>query len=91
MPRRCGSDERSAIGQYYFHLGHYRQARELLEQVFETPLEVDIRFAVPLDQMAAVSPGYTAHRAVNAIPFVCAAAPGIRSSVELPQIVAALS
>lgn len=57
----------------------------------DAPLEVDIRFAVPLERMAAVSPGYTAHHAVNAIPFVCAAAPGIRSSVELPQIVAALS
>ena len=57
----------------------------------DAPLEVDIRFAVPLDRMAAVSPGYTAHRAVNAIPVVCAASPGIRTSADLPQIVAALS
>ena len=27
------ADERGAIGQYYFHEGRYRQARELLEQV----------------------------------------------------------
>ncbi|HEV3282148.1 MAG TPA: hypothetical protein VG032_11165 [Acidimicrobiales bacterium] len=39
----------------------------------DAPLEVDIRFLVPLEQMAAVTPGYTAKRAVAAIPFVCAA------------------
>jgi 4-hydroxy-tetrahydrodipicolinate reductase len=56
----------------------------------DAPMDIDIRFAVTLDQMAAVTPGYTANRAVNAVPFVCAAAPGIRSTVDLPQIVAAL-
>jgi hypothetical protein len=35
-------------------------------------------------------PGLTAHRAVNAIPVVCAAAPGIRTTAELPQIIADL-
>jgi hypothetical protein len=53
-------------------------------------LDIDIRFPVPLDRMGATSPGYTAHRAVNAVPFVCAAPPGIRSSVDLPQIMATL-
>jgi 2,4-diaminopentanoate dehydrogenase len=38
--------------------------------------------------MAQRSPGYTANRAVNAVPYVVAAPPGIRTSVELPQIVA---
>jgi 2,4-diaminopentanoate dehydrogenase len=56
----------------------------------DAPLEVDLRFAVPLDRMAALSPGYTANRAVNAVPFVCAAPPGIVSAVDLPQIVAVL-
>ena len=56
----------------------------------DAPLDIDIRFAVPLERMGAVSPGYTAHRAVNAVPFVCAAPPGIRSIVDLPQIVAML-
>jgi len=56
----------------------------------DTPLDVDIRIPVPLERMAAVSPGYTAHRAVNAVRFVCAAPPGIRTSVELPQIIADL-
>jgi 4-hydroxy-tetrahydrodipicolinate reductase len=40
--------------------------------------------------MAATTPGYTAHRAVNAIPYVCAAPPGIRTSVDLPQIIPVL-
>jgi len=57
----------------------------------DTPLDVDIRFPVSPDLYAAVSPGYTAHRAVNAVPFVCAAAPGIRTTVDLPQIIAALA
>ncbi|RAY17302.1 dihydrodipicolinate reductase [Actinomadura craniellae] len=56
----------------------------------DAPLDVDLRFAVPLERMGATSPGYTAHRAVNAVPYVCAAAPGIRTSVDLPQIVAML-
>lgn len=57
----------------------------------DAPLEVGIRFPVPLDRMAAVSPSYTANRAVNAVPFVCAATPGIRTTPELPQITATLS
>jgi 4-hydroxy-tetrahydrodipicolinate reductase len=54
-------------------------------------LEVDLVFAVPLERMGAVSPGYTANRAVNAVRFVCAAHPGITTSIDLPQIVAVLS
>jgi hypothetical protein len=57
----------------------------------DTPLDVDFYFPVPADEYPAVSPGYTAHRAVNAIPVVCAAEPGIRSTVDLPQIIADLS
>jgi len=56
----------------------------------DTRLEVTLRMPVPLDRMAAVSPAYTANRAVNAVPYVCAAAPGIQSTLDLPQIVAAL-
>jgi 2,4-diaminopentanoate dehydrogenase len=56
----------------------------------DTPLDVDIRFPVPAYEWAATSPGLTAHRPVNAIPFVCAAEPGIRTIVDLPQVVATL-
>ena len=54
----------------------------------DAPLEVDLRFPVPLERMAEVSPGYTANRAVNAVPVVCAAAPGIRTTIDLPHVIA---
>ncbi|MEU6260524.1 dihydrodipicolinate reductase [Streptomyces sp. NPDC047043] len=56
----------------------------------DAPLDVTVRLPVPLDRMAEVSPSYTANRAVNAVPFVCAAAPGIRTTLDLPQVTAAL-
>src|SRR3954453_14194316 len=56
----------------------------------DAPLEVSLPFPVSLDEMGAVTPGYTANRAVNAVPVVCEAAPGIRTTFELPQIVANL-
>jgi hypothetical protein len=56
----------------------------------DTPLDVQIRFAVPMEQMAESSPGYTANRAVNAVGVLCAAEPGIRTTHELPQIIATM-
>jgi 2,4-diaminopentanoate dehydrogenase len=56
----------------------------------DAPLDVDLRLSVPIERMGDVSPGYTAHRAVNAVPVVCAAAPGIRTTADLPQVVATL-
>ncbi len=49
----------------------------------DSPLDVSIFMPVPLDRMS----GYTANRAVNAVPYVHAAPPGIRTSLDLPQIV----
>jgi 4-hydroxy-tetrahydrodipicolinate reductase len=54
----------------------------------DAPLEVDL--VMPADRLAEITPGYTAHRAVNLVPSVCAAATGIRTSVDLPQVVATL-
>jgi 2,4-diaminopentanoate dehydrogenase len=62
-----------------------------LEVEGDTPLEIEIRCPVPAERWAQVSPNLTAHRPINAIPFVCAAAPGIRTAVDLPQIIADLS
>jgi 4-hydroxy-tetrahydrodipicolinate reductase len=56
----------------------------------DAPLDVTIRFDVPLDRMGETSPGFTANRAVNAVSVVCAAAPGIRTTVDLPQVIADL-
>lgn len=57
----------------------------------DAPLELDVRFPVPIERWAEVSPSLTANRPVNAIPYVCAAAPGIRTTADLPQIIADLS
>jgi len=56
----------------------------------DAPLDVELRFAVPLETMGEWTPGYTANRAVNAVPVVCAASPGIRTTVDLPQVIGAL-
>jgi 4-hydroxy-tetrahydrodipicolinate reductase len=57
----------------------------------DAPLDVDIRFKIPEGKMGEMTPGYTANRAVNAVSYVCAAPPGIRTTVDLPQIIPALS
>jgi 4-hydroxy-tetrahydrodipicolinate reductase len=57
----------------------------------DTPLEIAIRFPVAADQRLLVLPQLTAHRPVNAVPYVVAAAPGIVPTTALPQIVAKLA
>jgi 4-hydroxy-tetrahydrodipicolinate reductase len=57
----------------------------------DTPLDMSIRFPVAPEDYAAFTPGLTAHRAVNAVPVVCTASPGIRTTADLPQIVARLA
>ena len=54
----------------------------------DTPLDVRITFPVAPENYAAFTPGLTAHRPVNAIPVVCQAAPGIRTTADLPQVIA---
>jgi hypothetical protein len=56
----------------------------------DAPLDITIRMPVALDRMAEVSPAYTANRAVNLVAAVCAAAPGIRTTADLPQVVPTL-
>ena len=58
----------------------------------DAPLEVDLRFAVPLEQMAElVARLYGASGGQRHPGRLRAAAPGIRSSAELPQIIAAFN
>ena len=52
----------------------------------DAPLDVALPFPVALDELGSFTPGYTANRPVNAIPYVCAAAPGIHSTADLPPI-----
>jgi 4-hydroxy-tetrahydrodipicolinate reductase len=56
----------------------------------DAPLAVALPFPFPIEEMAANSPSYTANRAVNAVAVVCAAAPGIRTTIDLPQVIARL-
>ena len=55
----------------------------------DAPFDVDLTFPVPLDELAAFTPAYTANRPVNAVPYVCAAPPGILATADLPPIVPA--
>jgi 4-hydroxy-tetrahydrodipicolinate reductase len=56
----------------------------------DAPLDVRIGFPRTEEPVADQMGGYTAFRAVNAIPYVCAAEPGIRTTVDLPQVIARL-
>jgi 2,4-diaminopentanoate dehydrogenase len=56
----------------------------------DAPFEMDLRFTTPPERKAAVTPAYTAHRAINSIPFVCEATAGIRTVADLPNIIADL-
>lgn len=53
----------------------------------DTPLKVDITYPVAPEDYAAFTPGLTAHRAVNAVATVCEADPGIRTTVDLAQVI----
>lgn len=54
----------------------------------DVPLDVGITFPIAPELYADMTPNMTAHRPINAIPYVCAAPPGIRTTVDLPQIIA---
>jgi len=53
----------------------------------ETPIDVNVTFPVAGDKVSPAMAGITAYRVINAIPYVCAAAPGIRTTADLPNIV----
>jgi 4-hydroxy-tetrahydrodipicolinate reductase len=52
----------------------------------DAPLDVSLEFPVPVSDLGAFTPAYTANRPVNAVPYVCAAPPGIVSTADLPPI-----
>jgi 2,4-diaminopentanoate dehydrogenase len=55
----------------------------------DASIDVDLAFPVPLEELGAFTPALTANRPVNAIPYVCAAPPGMLSTADLPPIVPA--
>jgi hypothetical protein len=56
----------------------------------DCPLDVSISFPVAPENYADMTPGLTAHRPINAVPYVCEAPAGIRTTADLPQIIARL-
>lgn len=56
----------------------------------DTPLDVQIFYPIPLEDYAHMTPNLTAHRPINAVPYVCDATPGIKTIADLPQIIAKL-
>jgi hypothetical protein len=68
----------------------FRQSgwRVLLEG--DCPLDIGITFPVEPENYSEMTPGLTAHRPVNAIPYVCDAPPGFQTIIDLPQIIARL-
>jgi hypothetical protein len=56
----------------------------------DCPIDLSISFPVAPENYAQMTPGLTAHRPVNAVPYVCDAPAGIRTCVDLPQIIAQL-
>jgi hypothetical protein len=53
----------------------------------DAPLIVDLAFPIETEQLASVTPGLTAHPAVNAVAAVCAARPGLLTTADLPVLV----
>ncbi|HTD50706.1 MAG TPA: dihydrodipicolinate reductase [Acidimicrobiia bacterium] len=52
----------------------------------DAALDVQISFPIALDDLGSYTPALTANRPVNAIRYVCAAAPGILATADLPAI-----
>jgi hypothetical protein len=57
----------------------------------DCPLDISISYPVAPELYADMTPGLTAHRPINAVPYVCDAPAGIRTAIDLPQIIARLS
>jgi hypothetical protein len=51
------------------------------------PFDVSLPIPVPLDELPNVVPAINANGPVNAIPYLCAAAPGILTTADLPPLV----
>ena len=53
----------------------------------ETPIEINITYPVSKEQYSPAMAGLTAYSVINAVPYVCAAEPGIRTTADLPTVV----
>jgi 4-hydroxy-tetrahydrodipicolinate reductase len=65
-----------------------RESGWRLQVAGDAPLDLAITFPVAREDYANMSPAYSANRPVNAIAYVVEAAPGIRTTLDLPQVIA---
>jgi 4-hydroxy-tetrahydrodipicolinate reductase len=52
----------------------------------DAPMDVDVRFPVAVEDLAAMTPALTANRPVNAVAWVCGAEPGILRTRDMPPL-----
>jgi len=52
----------------------------------DAPMDLSAPFPVPLEDLGMYVPAFNANGPVNAIPYVCAARPGILTTEDLPHI-----
>ena len=52
----------------------------------DAPIDMSMPFPVPLDDLGSFVPAYNANGPVNAVPYVCAARPGILTTEDLPHV-----
>lgn len=81
----CSSDVETEDGAWDFRPSGWR-----ILVKGDAPLDVTIGFPVAPEDYADMTPGLTAHRPVNTVPYICEAPPGIRTTADLPQIIARL-
>jgi 4-hydroxy-tetrahydrodipicolinate reductase len=55
----------------------------------DAPVDVTLEFPVAVEHLNDMTPALTANRPVNAVPYVCAAEPGILVTEDLPPLVPA--
>lgn len=65
----------------------YRDSGWRVQVKGDTSLDISIGFDVTPQDYPAYSPGLTAHPVINALPYVCNAAPGIVHTADLPMLV----
>jgi hypothetical protein len=56
----------------------------------DCPMDINITFPVAEEDYAEMTPGLTAHRPVNVVPYVCEAPAGFQTTIDLPQVIARL-
>jgi 4-hydroxy-tetrahydrodipicolinate reductase len=68
-------------------MGFGRQPGQKFDPHLLAHISHGFAFPVAADQVSPAMAAITAYRVINAVPYVCAAAPGIRTTADLPNIV----